>query len=115
MNTSTQHNISALAIFTLLLLSCNMSPAETEIDEPSQMSIGVSEKVSLETFEQIQNGMSLEEVETILGPGRETTSQDIDDVQISVYRWQDPNFSNITIRLIVQNGVVTAKTHTDLE
>lgn len=107
-----QNNIFSLSILALLLLSCNVPSSEAGIGKSPTDAIGTSEKVSKETYRQIQNGMSLDEVEAILGPGRETTRQYVDRVQVSVYHWQGPDSSKIS--LIMHDDIVTAKTHNGL-
>ena len=64
---------------------------------------GCSDPINLANFERIQTGMSLDEVEKILG-GRKPHSYE------SIKTWQGSNSRSITVE-IDDRGLVVSKTH----
>lgn len=64
---------------------------------------GCSDPINLTNFERIQTGMSLDEVEKILG-GRKPHSYE------SIKTWQGSNSRSITVE-IDDRGLVVSKTH----
>lgn len=70
-------------------------------------------KVTLEKYNQIETGMTLEEVEAILGEGTENASTEAGDVNIKSYQWINSDGSNIQI--MFQDGKVNTKAQAGLK
>lgn len=65
-------------------------------------------------YEKIQSGMTLAEVEQLLGrPGEEINSNEIGGFKTQGFIWKNQDFSNLT--LVIQNGAVTSKAQTNLK
>jgi outer membrane protein assembly factor BamE (lipoprotein component of BamABCDE complex) len=63
-------------------------------------------KISQENFEKIQTGMSLAQVQAILGPPTESSSVDVAVFSGTVSKWQA---GDVTITIQFVNGKVVAK------
>ena len=74
---------------------------------------GGEDKITLEQYSNIENGMTLEEVENILGQGEENASTEAGGVIVKSYQWTNKDGSNIQI--MFQDGKVNTKAQAGLE
>jgi hypothetical protein len=72
-----------------------------------------TEEITLAKYEQIKTGMSIAEVEKILGKGEETHRMDANGITAVGYIWKNPTGSNITASF--QNGQLNSKFHAGLK
>jgi hypothetical protein len=86
------------------------TPAETEAEavEPATETI-----VTMVDYEAITEGMTLAEVEELIGPGEEMSSSEFEGITTSAVMWQNPDFSNLV--LTIQNGEVASKAQSMLK
>lgn len=91
--------------------------ANSAVQEQSKEKIGEGRgadtaKVTYENFLNIKMGQSYEEITTLLGESKESSSSEINDINTTIYRWNGKGVSNISVT--VQNGIITAKTQAGL-
>jgi hypothetical protein len=60
-------------------------------------------------FEQVKNGMTIEEVEKILGPGSMDAESESGNVKIQMYSWQAKGDLGANITVSFMNGKVDTK------
>jgi|GEM_PF-5204107 len=74
----------------------------------------VTDETTLAEFEQVETGMTLEQVEGVLGEGEEVSRIAVAGApETVIYAWKNPTGSNATIS--IQNGVVITKAQTGLK
>jgi hypothetical protein len=109
---------AALLVLTLLVVGCKQ-PSSTNPPSPisSSPSPTPSDSVLIRAnYDKIKTGMTLAEVEKVLGKGKEQTSNEFEfagkkTVTIA-YIWSD---RGKTITVVVQNDKVTSKAQIGLE
>lgn len=82
-------------------------------------SIGCAKKVTRENYDRIQPGMSLKEVQRILGPGEKVTGAGVKvgdlDISGDVYAWRQDNGEQVgEIVVTFKDGKVVAKSASNL-
>lgn len=104
----------------LLLLGSCASPPQTSSpsSQSSAPAVPAVKTVSKADFEKVQTGMTLPEVEKILGgKGEEATSSTVElagqSIKTVSYNWKNPDFSVATVTF--QNDKVTAKMQINLK
>jgi outer membrane protein assembly factor BamE (lipoprotein component of BamABCDE complex) len=70
--------------------------------------------LTLENYNKIKNGMSYDEVKSIIGsPGTETMSSGSGKYKVESYQWKGDGFKFLSI--VLSGGKVTSKTQANLE
>jgi hypothetical protein len=80
----------------------------TETAEPASETV-----VTKADYDAISEGMSLSEVEELIGPGEEMSSTEFEGITTTTVMWSNPDFSNLV--LTIQNGEVVSKAQSMLE
>lgn len=96
-----------LFIITISLLFTGCTSTETS------NTTEVETKITLENYEKIEMGMTLEEVTAILGEGTEEATTENGDIKITSYRWTNEDGSNIGI--MFNNNKVETKAQAALK
>lgn len=99
-----------------LLMSCDTSPQDTPQanTQPTETAGTAESRVTLSDYEAIQNGMSLAEVENLLGAGRELSTVDIEGIETTrVVEWANPDGTNMNVTF--QGDLVIGKAQFGLE
>jgi hypothetical protein len=90
-------------------LSTSSNPLPTQIDNPSTIDV-----ITLEKFNQIQNGMTNQQVQELIGsPGKLLGSSNANNVVGKVYWWQNPQGSNAIVEF--RNDLVVSKSQAGLK
>jgi hypothetical protein len=97
-----------------LLPATNKSDRALESDPKAISNYGTApEKIDRDRFNQIKNGMTLKQVEEIIGtPGKLIADSSTPDETGQVYSWKNPQGSNAIIEF--KNGKVAAKAQAGL-
>lgn len=87
--------------------------SSTDVSQPNSNLGSAPEKITRDRFNQIQNGMTLKQVEQIVGsPGKLIADSSTADETGQVYSWKNPQGSNAIIEF--KNGKVVAKAQAGL-
>lgn len=70
------------------------------------------QKYTMAQFNQVQNGMTLQQVEGILGPGTPSVQGETAGISGAIYEWQNDDGSNMNVQF--QNGLVIMKAQAGL-
>jgi len=90
-------------------LPTSSNPLPTQIDNPSTTDI-----ITLEKFNQIQNGMTDQQVQELIGsPSKLLGSSNTNNVVGKVYRWQNLQGSNAIVEF--SNDLVVSKSQAGLK
>jgi hypothetical protein len=104
----------ALSIVLLFCASCatpSPTPAPTAQSSPSPSTI--AKTIGLKDYEAIETGVTLAEVEKMLGEGESVMSNDFNGVKTESVMWKNADFSNMV--LTFQDGKLVSKTQTNLK
>lgn len=71
------------------------------------------DNISYDNFINLKLGSSYEEIKNVLGEGRKVCSNEISNVNTTIYEYEGRGISNITLTL--QNGKLTSKTQLGLK
>lgn len=88
-----------LVIILMFILQGIFGGAEQEAQE--------SAAALTASYEQVQEGMSINQVEAIMGPGTEVTATNIAGVETTVLKWEDGFYNSAQMTFI--NGALNSK------
>ena len=115
--TQTNNALILIAVVIIVLLSIGIavSTADSTNSVSSQPEIQNNDKITLEKFNQIQTGMTYQQVVEIIGEeGTLSTESSYSNQTMQIYYWYAKNgISNTTVTFM--NGKVTAKSQIGLD
>lgn len=100
-------------IGAFLVLSSGRLPQKNWRGGGGQTPSQKSNRVTINQYEQIYDGMSYSQIVGILGPGIEESRVNLADIITVSYRWQNSDGSNMSAML--QNDKVVARSQFGLE
>jgi len=103
----------AVAVGSAVQMSQSLDQANTAY-EAALHNLNAAPTITYDEFTAVQTGMSLGQVEAILGrPGTEAARSDGDGFSIVIYQWQNDDGSNMNVTF--ENGLVTSKAQFGLQ
>ena len=107
--------LTTVLIILVILLGVGVATSINDTTNPTSSQTSENVKATLEKFNQIQTGMTYQEVVEIMGEeGTLSTESSYGDQTVQIYYWYAKNgISNATISFT--NGVVSAKSQIGLE
>lgn len=111
---------SLLALGLIAIAGCGSAPAPDTAPEaaepvPTEATETKQEETTITKadYDAISEGMTLAEVEELIGPGEEVSSTEFQGITTTVVQWTNDDFSNLV--LTVQNGEVVSKAQSMLK
>lgn len=118
-------NLIGLFVLIAVVIGCSSSGRKEETNannaqgsntstQPETTSNGKTASLTLEKYNQLQNGMKYEEVVRILGAeGTETSSYSAGKIKTATYKWEGEKYARITATF--RNGELASKFQSNLK